>query len=549
MMNKIRNVKRSFNSADESFLSEAMEFIDSSLKSLSVDKKLITKTELISEETIAELLKSAPEGASLDVQIKRFLGDTTVNLRMKGEEFEEMPVSESLSDDDSQDVIRAVLLRSYGENFKYRNKNHVNNVRISTGQAEKSLNNSALYALVLGLIFGILVKTLLPLSASVILCDYVLTPVKTVFMNAINIVVAPVVFFSILTSVSQFSDLSQIGKLGGKVMAMYMLTSFIGLCMGLIAFMIFQPGEFGFALSSGVVTEAVATGEMDTSILSTIISIVPSNFMSPFLQSDTLQIIFLAMLCGLAVGTIGQYSAPLKELFDALNTLFLTVTTMIAKFIPVAAFVSVALMVINFGGSSFLHVIMAGVTQLFATGSMLVVYGLLILILARLNPITFYKKDRQGMLTSLSLCSSSASVPTNMKICTEKMGVSPALANFSIPLGATINMDGVCIYLVVIGLFLARAYGVAVSPADIFSLALSIMLLSLGAPGVPGCAFVCLGVIVKTMNIPIESIGLILAINPILDMVDTVINTTCDMACAVIVAKSENLLDIEKYNS
>jgi Na+/H+-dicarboxylate symporter len=548
-MNKIRNVKRSFNSSDESFFSEAMEFIDSSLKSLSVNKKLIPKTELISEETISELVKSAPDGAVLDVQVKHFLGDTTVTLRMKGEEFEELPIDEHLTVDGSEEVIRAFLLRSYGENFKYRNKNHVNHVRISTGQSEKNLTNSALFALLLGLLFGLLVKFLLPQGANDIICDYVLSPVKTIFMHAINIVVAPVVFFSILTSVSQFSDLSQIGKLGGKVMAMYLMTSFIGLCVGLTAFFIFQPGEVGFALTSGVVTEAVTTGEVDTSILSTIVGIVPSNFLSPFLESNTLQIIFLAMLCGLAVGTIGRYSTLLKELFDALNSLFLTVTTMIAKFIPVAAFVSVALMVINLGGSTFLYILKAGMTQLFAVGCMLLVYGLLILLFARLNPITFYKKDRPGMLTALSLCSSSASVPTNMKICTEKMGVSPALANFSIPLGATINMDGVCIYLVVVGLFLARAYGVAIAPSDILSLALSIMLLSLGAPGVPGCAFVCLGVIVKSLNIPIESIGLILAINPILDMVDTVINTTCDMACAVIVAKSENLIDLEKYNS
>ena len=123
------------------------------------------------------------------------------------------------------------------------------------------------------------------------------------------------------------------------------------------------------------------------------------------------------------------------------------------------------------------------------------------------------------------------------------------VANFSIPLGATINMDGVCIYLTVFGLFMAKAYGVPISLPSLISLCFTIVLLSLGAPGVPGCALICLGVVLETLNIPMEALGLIIAVNPILDMFDTVNNTTGDVAAAVIVAQSEKMLDVEKYNS
>jgi len=549
-MAKIKNFSKSFNGDGTSLLGDVMEFIDSSLTSLGLNKKTIQKAELISEEIIQELAKHAFPGAVLKVQVIKRFGETSVHLSMNGQAFEPYSDSESIDEDASVSVIRSVLLRSYGENFKYRNKNNVNLVRIVADQSAQKLNNSALYALALGLIFGLLARNLFPQSVNAALCGYLLDPIKTLFMHAIKIIVAPVVFFSIVSCFSQFGSLSDIGKLGSKVIGMYLLTTVIAVCVGLTVFHVMQPGEFGFALTSGVSSQEVSVNtDVDTSIMSTVLNIVPSNFLSPFLESDTLQLIFLAILCGLAVGTIGQYAAMLKELFDALNSLFLSITTMIAKFIPVAGFVSIAMLIINLSVENLMAILSAAVAHCLAICVMLCVYGLLVLILGRLNPIKFFKNNREGMITSLTLSSSSASVPTNMRVCTDKMGVSPMVANFSIPLGATINMDGVCIYLTVFGLFMAKAYGVPISLPSLISLCFTIVLLSLGAPGVPGCALICLGVVLETLNIPMEALGLIIAVNPILDMFDTMNNTTGDVAAAVIVARSEKMLDVEKYNS
>ncbi|MBE5824931.1 MAG: dicarboxylate/amino acid:cation symporter [Butyrivibrio sp.] len=549
-MAKIKNFKKSFSGDSASLLKDVMEFIDTSLTSLGINKKLIQKTELIAEEMIQDLSKHAFKGAALKVQVVKRLGDTSVNLAMNGQAFEPYSDNESIDEDASVGVIRSVLLRSYGENFKYRNKNNVNLVRIVADQAAQKLNNSALYALVLGLIFGILARNLFPQPVNELLCGYILDPIKTVFMHAIKIIVAPVVFFSIVSCFSQFGSLSDVGKLGAKVVGMYLLTTVIAVFVGLSVFNIAQPGEFGFALSSDLSGQAVNVDtSVNTSILSTVLNIVPSNFLSPFLESDTLQLIFLAILCGLSVGTIGQYSAMLKELFDALNSLFLSITTMITKFIPIVGFVSIALLIINLSVENLMAILSAAVSHCLAICIMLCIYGLLILVLGRLNPIKFFKNDREGMITAFTLSSSSASVPTNMRICTDKMGISPVVANFSIPLGATINMDGVCIYLTVFGLFMAKAYGIPISLPSLISLCFTIILLSLGAPGVPGCALICLGVVLETLNIPMEALGLIIAVNPILDMFDTVNNTTGDVAAAVIVARSEKMLDVEKFNS
>ncbi len=364
------------------------------------------------------------------------------------------------------------------------------------------------------------------------------------------LVIGPVIFFSIVSCISQFKDLSELGRIGAKVMGTYMITTVIAVLLSFGIYMVFQPGAFGFALALGENMEAVSFDlNMDTSLLHTIINIVPSNFLSPFLQSDTLQIIFLAVLCGAAIGLVGEHTATLQEFFEACNSLFLTITTILSRLIPLVVFCSVAAMIENMGRASILSIFGYAGIYLIAILCMMLIYGLMVLILGRLNPITFFKKNREGMLTSFTLSSSSAAMPTNMRICTDSLGISPKVCNFSIPLGATVNMDGTCVFLTITGLFLARAYGVTVPQSAMVSLAITIILLSLGCPGIPGASIVCLCVILANLGVPIEAIGLIMGINPFLQMANTMSNTTGDIAASLIVARSEGLLDLDIYNS
>ncbi len=550
-MKKVVNLKKKFSIDHMEYLAEAMEFIRSALQKLGINQKLVQKTELLCEESIVMLAQHAREGVALQVQIRRFFGDVSVHLHMQGSPYDPylaLPDGEADADTlQSEEVIRSVLLRSHNEKYKYFNKNGVNHVRILTGQSERVTNYATYIALAAGLLFGLFAKLILPQPVTDAICTYALDPAKTMFMNALKIIIVPVVFFSIVTCFSQVQNLADFGKLGIKIVGMYLLTTVIAVGIGIGVSFLIRPGTWGFALS-GIETTAVSLNtDMETGLLPMIVNIVPSNFLAPFLEADTLQIIFLAVLCGVAVGMIGQYSAVLKELFEACNSLFLTITTMIAKLIPIAVFVSVALMVVDMGGSSMLHVVGAAGVQVLCVVLMLGAYATLVLLLGRLNPLTFFKKIQEGMLTSFTLSSSSAAMPTNLRVCTDKLGISPKVANFSIPLGATINMDGTCIYLTVIGLFLARAYGVEVSGSMLLTMAITTVLLSLGAPGVPGAGLVCLGIILKALNVPVEAVGLVIAINPILDMFDTMSHTTGDMAAALIVAKSEKLLDGAKY--
>lgn len=546
------NKKAAFPVKDADCIGKCVDFIGSSLREAGTESKLAVRIQLLCEEMIASLLDNSSGRGDVRINIKKMLGDTGITISAKGQEFElfgkEGKLSGDLDDDEAEDLIRSIILRSYGEDLKYSHKNGINSVRILAGQAKQSSVRRTLIALGLGILFGLLLKFGLPEEAGAVVCTYLLDPCSTMFMNALKIVIAPVVFFSIVTCISGFGDLSELGRIGIRAMGMYLLTTVIAVLMSFGVTWFLSPGETGAAIGMSSSQAVDINTDVDTSLLHTIVNIVPSNFLKPFLESDTLQLIFLAVIVGIAVGKIGKYTPVLSEFFEACNSLFLTLTTLIAKFIPVAVFCSVALMLVNLGGSSFISLLSYFFTNVAAVFIMMAIYGLLVLLIGRHNPVTFFRKNREGMLTSFTLCSSNAAIPVNIRTCSEKLGISPKVCNFSIPLGATINMDGTCIGLVVSGMYLAKMYGVTITPSMIAPLVLTIVLLSLGCPGVPGAGLVCLGIILMQMGVPVGAMGLVIAIDPVLDMFDTMSNTTGDVACALITASREGLVDDEIYN-
>ena len=549
------NSKIKIRPVEVSSISECLEFIEKELKKAGVSTRLAVRAEITSEEMLLRLIENSTGEGSIRIQVKRMFGDTVINMSVKGNEFDLYGGKKELSEDiediedeDAQSVIRTFLLKANDSNLKYSHKDGVNSVRIMTGQSTVSSIKLTMGALALGILFGLILKFIMPEALCAGVCDYLLTPVSTVFMNALKIVIAPVVFFSIVTCISGFGDLSELGRIGARVMGMYLLTTVIAVVMSFFVTMLLSPGRFGAALAMQGGQAVDINTNVDTSLLNTIINIVPSNFIQPFLESDTLQLIFLAVVVGIAVGRIGEYTPVLSGIFEACNSLFLTVTSMIAKFIPAAVFCSISLMLVNLGGSSFLTMLGYFCTNVIEILIMMAIYGILVLVMARVNPAVFFRKIRQSMLTSFTLCSSSAAMPENLKTCTDKLGISPKVCNFSIPLGATINMDGTCISLVLTGLYLAKMYGVNVPGSALPALALTIILLSLGCPGVPGSGLVCLGIVLNQIGVPISAIGLVIAIDPVLDMFDTMSNTTGDIACATIVASKEGLLDRKILN-
>ena len=548
---------------NENCLTECMTFIGDSLRQMRLSKKLIVGAELLAEEVIVGLSKNGPENPdeSIDMnirlEIKKRMGDIVVGISAPGREIDMnllKTIDTDLFDDEKNDpeterAIRSIILNANKDKLKYSHDTGYNYFSIAVGKAERSSLITTLIAMAAGLLVGMISSALFSENITDGMVTYALSPVKTMFMNALSIIVGPVVFFSIVTCLSQFKDLKELGRIGIKVMSMYFLTTVLAVGVSILFSLIIQPGEWGGAIGK-VATDAVSVNtDVDTSLLSTIINIVPNNLVRPFLESDTLQLIFLAVICGIAVGMIGKYSKMLSNLFDACNHLFLMITTIFARFIPVAVFCSTAMLMIQVGGKALIQQLSVFGTFLLSITSMMVIYGLLLTVLGRVNPFKFFAKAKEGMLTSLALSSSSAAMPTNMNICTKKLGISPKLASFSIPLGATINMDGTSVFLIVFAMFLARMYGVDVTGSALMTMSVTVIMLSLGCPGVPGAGLVCLGIVLENIGVPMEAVGLIMGITPLVDMTSTMDNVTGDMAVSTIVARSEGLLDKKVFYS
>ncbi len=547
----------SFDTQRQDYMSLCKAYLTEELTKLKLNQKVLLKTELLCEEAILKAAAYAKEDTTFTIRIKRSLWGNYVEIREKGEEIPELSGGGNISyaaktlESGKEDIDIGLLILVANEKYvKYYHDNGINLFKITVGKSEQKSTRLTMYSLAASIVIGFIFKLFVPEAINTSLCDYAFAPIRTMFMNALKIVVGPVVFFSIVTCISQFTNLSELGKIGAKVICMFIFTTLIAIVVGIGMFYLIDPGMWGGALIGDLTTTepAVDTG-VTVSILSTIINIVPANIVRPFLESDTLQIFFIAILLGTAVGMIGSYSKPIRDLFESFNELFLTVTMLITKLIPLVLFCSMFIMITRTGFDAMKAMFGMALTDVLALSSMLVVYGILILIIGRLNPITFYRKNLRGMLNAFLLSSTSASMPMNIKICSEDLGISPKVCNFSIPLGAAITMDGVSVHLAVASMFLAKMYAVEVPHSMMMSIIITILMLSLGTPAVTGASLVCLGILLNMMGVPMEAIGLIIGVDLLLDMFRTVPNTTGHIAATLIVAKLEKLLDIDVYKS
>lgn len=542
--------------AENSSVAEGLDYVQAALQGFRLKPEAVNQAMLAAEESMVKLISHAPKQAKLSITVSKRLGDISIRLTASGEQFDlaegadfGIPLEMEEVDYEAEMAIRSMVLKSFGDKLKYKNKNNHNTILITVQRSAHRQLYLTLGALVLAILLGTIWKLALPAGAAIGLNTYLLVPFKTMFLNALKMVVGPVVFFSIISCTAQFGNLAEFGKIGAKVMGLYVTTTLIAIGVGLGIFGLVRPGSASLvsSVTSAAAGTVQAAGETSISILDTVVGIVPSNIVKPFLETDMLQIIFIALLCGIAVGMIGDYSRPLSEFFESCNTLFLKITTLIVGFIPAAVFCSMTSLVMTTGTDTLVSLLGLVGTVLLGLACMIGVYCLLIFAVGRLNPLVFLKKYAPTMLTTFSLSSSNAAMPFNMQACRNVLGISPKVCSFSIPLGATVNMDGSCIYLAIVGLFLARVYGISLSGAEMLTLVFSILVLSVGAPGIPGSALVCLSVLLVQIGVPVEAVSLVMGIDPIFSMFRAMSNSTGDVAVALVVAKTEGLVDLDKY--
>ena len=509
----------------------------------------------MAEEVLVRLDHDAEEGAEICLQIRSHYGNTQIVMSVRGPRIDLFDSSffEDATDAHfdidgmsgaTEEEIRGVLIRSFRDQMKFSYRGNENCVQITIARSRYRMLVLTMAGLVLGILCGILFRSILSAAACEWIDKNIMETITTVFMNSLKIIIAPVVFLSIITSVSGFGNMSQLGRLGVKTMGFYLMTSVLALAIGTGIFFLLQTGDPILATDLGDVTQiAEASRTTSTSLLSTLVGIVPDNLLKPFIESSLLQIIFLAIIIGLAMGFVGEKANPVKKIVDSLNDIFTKVTEMFIKLIPIATFCSLCSMVLSIGADSMVSVLKIVGGTVFAILLMIPVYSILLMIFGRMNPITVLKKYFPTMVQVFSLNSSNASVPLNMKACKDDLGVHPRVYSLTIPLGATINMDATCVALVFISLSFCNVFGMEITLSKLFTILIITLLLSLGMPGVPNAGVVALAMLVEQVAIPVEAVSLVMGIWPIIGMFSTANNCLGDIVGTLCVGKSEGLVN------
>lgn len=535
---------------------DGVSFIQSSLEECGSERKSIIRTLLLTEELLVKLIGSQTKESegSVWIQVTSMFGETRIRIWGKGEKLEIPESITSLVDADdpeAEEVIRNIVLKAYQDNLNMKYRNGINTVSIRVAASRYRQLLLTLGAMVLGIFTGIILKMFAPQTFTAILSDDLFSPVSTMFLNAVKFVVAPLVFFSIASCIGDYGDMKALGRIGGKVIGTYFFTSLLAVFLGAGIYGIFRIGDPALA---GAVTDAASSAIEKSTAVSTsakdmIMGIIPSDIITPFLNMDMLQVIFIAFLLGFTTKKIGQYSETFRTALNTGNAVFSQATAIIISFMPVSVFCSMAKMIISLDIKNLLKLLTWPATIYFADILMICVYGLLLLIIGRLNPVTFFRKFSPTMLSAFTMASSSATIPVSIEICKDRLGIAKKVYSFSIPLGATINMDGSCITQMISALFMAKIFGVPITMSLVLSMALTIFVLSVGAPGVPGGALVCIALLLPQYGIPVEGISLIMGLYSLVGMMQTCVNVTGDATVTTIVAKSEGLMDMEKFRS
>ncbi|MCP4408357.1 MAG: dicarboxylate/amino acid:cation symporter [Gammaproteobacteria bacterium] len=412
---------------------------------------------------------------------------------------------------------------------------------------KKSLTFQIMIAMGVGTLIGILINLLFKESVIIqgFFVDGVFHIVGSIFVAALKMMVVPLVFVSLVGGVTALGDISSLGRISLKSLALYLTTTAVAITLALGLAAVVGPGQ-GFEAGAETFTfqakEAPPLGQV-------LVEMVPANPFRAMSEGKMLQVIVFALLFGIAVTLSGKKGQHVLNFFNDLNVVIGHMVDIIMKLAPVGVFALIARTFATEG----LDIILPLAGYFLVVASALLIhaafsYGLLLRLVGGLNPLLFFYKMRSVQLFAFSTASSNATIPVNLKNVEERLGANNSIASFTIPLGATINMDGTAIMQGVATVFIANVYGIDLGVSEFLTVILTATLASIGTAGVPGVGLVMLAMVLGQVGLPVEGIALIIGVDRLLDMMRTAVNVTGDAAVTCIVAKSEKALHIETFN-
>jgi Na+/H+-dicarboxylate symporter len=364
-----------------------------------------------------------------------------------------------------------------------------------------------------------------------------------IFKNLLLLIVVPLVFFSLVSGISSLSNMVKLGSIASKTVLLYLLTTAFAVVIAIFFGWVFNISGY----EGEVTTFNAPSGEAN--LYDTVLKVFPNNIFGAFVENNMLGIVFISILFGIALNLTDNLTDNLSKNFERLNIVFMKIVLIIMSFAPIGVFCLMGSYVMDKGLNIFGDLIQYVLILIFVLlFHLFFTYSLVLKIFANLNPFIFFKKMRNVALFAFTTSSSAATIPVTLKTVTDELGVKKDVSSFVIPVGATINMDGTAIMQGLATMFIASTVGVDLSMIEYIQIVLLAMVASIGAAAVPSAGTITLALILSSLGLPLDAIGLILAVDRILDMIRTSVNVSGDAAVACVVANSEELLDKNIFN-
>ncbi len=369
--------------------------------------------------------------------------------------------------------------------------------------------------------------------------------IGTIFLNLIKMNVVPLIFFSIVTGIASMSDITKLKKIGVKTVAYYVVTTIIAACVGLVIANTFHPGK-GLDMSA-----MVSGGSYDEqampSISETFTEMFPDNIVSSMAEGNLMQIIVFSVFLGIALVMLGDKAEKAKKAFASGSEIMCKITDLVMQLSPIGVCALMACVTGQYGMdifgplAKFIVCVFGG--QLLV---LLIVYSIMLKFIAKVPLKKFYKKMIPVWLMTLSTTSSAATLPLSSKTVNKEFDVSEQLSGFTLPLGATVNMNGAVVFYAIATIFVAQVYGVDLGLGKQLTLVLLTTCISIGSPGIPGGSIVMTTMLLSNMGLPLDIVGVLAGINRLLDMGDTTLNVTGDIVSTLCIARTEKMLDLKQ---
>jgi len=382
-------------------------------------------------------------------------------------------------------------------------------------------------------------------QATLFVEKYIFVLGSTIFINLLKMLIVPLIFFSLVSGISSLNNLSSLGKITSKTIALYLATTAIAVSLSLFIGTIFKPGS-GYSSSISVAPESLPQSQ---GVFETIVNIFPSNILEAMANNEMLAVVFFSILFGLALSKTNHLTDNLSNSFEKLNTVFMQLVITVISFAPIGVFCLIGKFVIVDGLDVFQEafkyvVLLIAVLIIHA----FVTYTVILKLFTTISIRKFFVKMKDVAIFAFSTSSSAATIPVTLKTVQDELGVNKNVASFVVPVGATINMDGTAIMQGMATVFIAQMSGIDLTLIQYVQVVLLAVVASIGAAAVPSAGTITLVLILQQFGLPLEAIGIILAVDRILDMLRTSVNVTGDAAVSCIVAESEGMLDKNIFN-